>query len=75
MSIGYIYNSGNKKKRIRKIFLRLPNSLYTMESVCTRPHDLYVSHGTKTGTLKAFAIKATCAVPARDITAPLANTA
>lgn len=57
------------------MFLCLPSSLYTIESVCTRSLDLCVSHATKTGTLKALAIRATCAVPTRDITAPLANIA
>lgn len=46
-----------------------------MESVCASVDDLCISHATKTGTLKAFAISATCAVPTLDITAPLANIA
>lgn len=46
-----------------------------MESVCARVENLYVSHATKTETLKAFAISVTCAVPTLDITAPLANIA
>ena len=39
--------------------LHIPISLYTIESVCTRSQDLWVSQATRTGTLKAFAIKAT----------------
>ena len=45
-----------------------PSSLWTMESVCTRSQNLYVSQQTKTGTLKAFATRAIWEVPTLDIT-------
>lgn len=53
----------------------VPISLYTIESVSTRSQDLCVSQAARTGTLKAFAIRATCAVPTLDITAPFAKIA
>mmetsp|Transcript_42396 Transcript_42396/g.85785 ORF Transcript_42396/g.85785 Transcript_42396/m.85785 type:complete len:290 (-) Transcript_42396:553-1422(-) len=52
-----------------------PSSLDTTESRDTFSHSLYVSHVKMTGTLRALAVMATTAVPARACTAPLDMTA